>query len=313
MRPLAVSPRSFRQVAGRHQEILAASGLTPRYPSVDRHLTEAEMIELVAGCEALIVGIDPVTARVLDSGPVQVVAKYGSGLDNIDLRAAEQRGVKVASTPGANSQAVAELTLSLLFALARRIVPHHTSAMAGRWDRHIGVELTGRRLGLIGLGQVGGRVARMARAMGMEVVAHDPYVSTTDVPVVAMNELVSGADAVSLHVPLTEETRQLVDASFLAQMRPGSYLINTARFGLADIEAVADALASGHLAGAAFDDFGDRPDPGSRLWDLPGFLASPHAGASTVEAVERTGVAALEIVLEALVIAPSVETRKEEL
>jgi len=303
LRSVAVSPRSFRQVPGRHQEILAASGLTPRYPSVDRHLTEDEMIELVDGCEALIVGIDPVTARVLDSAPVRVVAKYGSGLDNIDLRAAEQRGVKVASTPGANSQAVAELTLALLFALARRVVPHHTSAAAGRWDRHIGVELTGRRLGLIGLGHVGGRVALMARALGMEVVGHDPYASTANVPLVTKDELVSSSDAISLHVPLNEETRHLVDASFLARMRPSAYLINTARFGLADIEAVTGALASGHLAGAAFDDFGDRPGPGSRLWDLPGFLASPHAGASTVEAIERTGVAALEIVLEALGLA----------
>lgn len=312
MRPLAVSPRSFRQVPGRHQEMLAASGLTPRYPSVDRHLTENEMIELVDGCEALIVGIDPVTARVLDSGPVRVVAKYGSGLDNIDLRAAEERGVKVASTPGANSQAVAELTLAFLFALARRVVPHHISAAAGRWDRHIGVELTGRRLGLIGLGQVGGRVARMARAVGMEVVAHDPYVSTTDVPLVTKDELVSGSDAVSLHVPLTKETRHLVDASFLAMMRPGAYLVNTARFDLADIEAVAGALASGRLAGAAFDDFGDRPGPESQLWDFPGFLASPHAGASTVEAVERTGIAAMKIVLETLGMAPTVEPKREE-
>lgn len=293
--------------------MLAASGLTPRYPSVDRHLTEKEMIELVDGCEALIVGIDPVTARVLDSGPLQVVAKYGSGLDNIDLRAAEERGVKVASTPGANSQAVAELTLAFLFALARRIVPHHTSAASGRWDRHIGVELTGRRLGLIGLGQVGARVARMARALAMEVVAHDPYVSTAEVPLLTKDELVSSSDAVSLHVPLTEETRHLVDASFLGLMRHGAYLINTARFGLADIDAVAGALASGRLAGAAFDDFGDRPGPGSKLWDLPGFLASPHAGASTVEAIERTGVAALEIVLEALGMTPRVEVGKEEL
>lgn len=293
--------------------MLAASGLTPRYPSVDRHLTEKEMIELVDGCEALIVGIDPVTARVLDSGPLQVVAKYGSGLDNIDLRAAKERGVKVASTPGANSQAVAELTLAFLFALARRIVPHHTSAAAGRWDRHIGVELTGRRLGLIGLGQVGARVARMARALAMEVVAHDPYVSTAEVPLLTKDELVSSSDAVSLHVPLTEETRHLVDSSFLGLMRHGAYLINTARFGLADIDAVAGALASGRLAGAAFDDFGDRPGPGSKLWDLPGFLASPHAGASTVEAIERTGVAALEIVLEALGMTPTVELGKEKL
>lgn len=300
MRLVAVSPRSFRQVPGRHHEMLKAGGLEPRYPSVDRHLTEAELIDLVAGCEALIVGIDPVTARVFDAGPLRAVAKYGSGLDNIDLRAAQERGVQVASTPGANSQGVAELTLALLLALARRMVPHHLSASAGRWDRHIGVELAGKRLGLIGLGQVGARVAAMAGAMGMEVVVHDPYSPTADFPTLTRDELVASSDAVSLHVPLTEETRLMVDAAFLAGMRPGSYLINTARSGLVDLEAVGDALEAGHLAGAACDDFEDLPPPGSRLWALPGFLASPHAGAATVEAVERTGVAAVEIVLEAL-------------
>jgi phosphoglycerate dehydrogenase-like enzyme len=167
----------------------------------------------------------------------------------------------------------------------------------------MGVELIGKRLGLVGLGHVGGRVARMAGAMGMKVAAHDPFVATTEVPLVTLNELISSSDAVSLHVPLTEETRHLVDAAFLASMRPGAFLINTARFALADIEEVADSLASGHLAGAAFDDFEDQPAPGSRLWDLPGFLASPHAGAFTVEAVERTGLAAVEIVLEALGVA----------
>ena len=312
MRLVAVSPRSFRKVPGRHQEILAASELTPKYPSVDRHLTEEEMIDLVEGCEALIVGIDPVTARVLDSGTVQVVAKYGSGLDNIDLRAAEQRGISVASTPGANSQAVAELTLALLFALSRRVAPHHMSAAAGRWDRHIGVELVGRRLGLIGLGQVGGRVARMAAGMGLHVVAHDPFVASADVRAVTLDELVSISDAISLHVPLTDDTRHMVDAAFLARMRPGAFLVNTARFALADIDAVADALASGHLAGAAFDDFEDRLDPDSRLWDLPGFLASPHAGASTIEAVERAGVAAVEVVLAKLGIDVGLEREQEE-
>lgn len=312
MSSVAVSPRSFREVPGRHRELLEGSGLVTVYPSVDRHLTEEEMIVLVDGSDALIVGIDPVTSRVLEAGPLRVVAKYGSGLDNIDLEAAERLGIVVESTPGANSQAVAELTFALLLGLARRVVPHHVSAASGKWDRHMGVELMGRQLGLIGLGQVGRRVARMAGGLGMELVAHDPFVDHGDFPMVGIDELISSSDAISLHVPLTRETRHMVDADFLARMRPGAFLVNTARYALADIDAIADALASGRLAGAAFDDFEERPGPGSPLWGMTGFLASPHAGASTVEAVERAGVAAVEIVLEALGIDGETPTGEEQ-
>ena len=309
---VAVSPRSFRQVPGRHQEILEGSGLEAVYPTVDRQLTEEEMVDLVAGCDALIVGIDPVTERVLEAGRPRVVAKYGSGLDNIDLKAAERLGIVVKSTPGANSQAVAELTLALLLALARRVVPHHLSAASGTWNRHMGVELMGRQLGLIGLGEVGQRVARMAAAISMDVVAYDPFVERSDVRMLSLEELIASSDAISLHVPVSNITRRMVDADFLAGMRPGGFLVNTARFALTDIDAVADALASGHLAGAAFDDFEDRPDEGSQLWGMAGFLASPHAGASTVEAVERTGVAAVLVVLEALGINGATRTNEEQ-
>jgi len=312
MSSVAVSPRSFREVPGRHRELLEGSGLKTVYPAVDRQLTEDEMIDLVAGCDALIVGIDPVTEGVLKAGRLRVVAKYGSGLDNIDIEAAERLGIVVKSTPGANSQAVAELTLALLLALARRVVPHHVSAASGSWDRHMGVELMGRQLGLIGLGEVGRRVALMAGAMSMELVAYDPFVDRSDVRMLSLEELIASSDAISLHVPLTEDTRYMVDADFLARMRPGAFLVNTARFALADIDAVADALASGRLAGAAFDDFEDRPDEGSRLWGMDGFLASPHAGASTVEAVERTGVAAVQIVLEALGIDGDTRSGEEQ-
>lgn len=311
MTTVAVSPRSFRQVPGRHQELLARHGLQARYASADRHLTEDEMIELVRGCDALIVGIDPVSERVLDAAPLRVVAKYGSGLDNIDLDAAEGRGIMVAPTPGANSHAVAELTIAFLFALARRLVPHHMSAAAGTWERHVGVELAGKRLGLVGLGHVGSRVARMAEAFGMEVAAHDPLITSAEVPLLTLDELVSSSDAVSLHLPLTDATRHMVGATLIDRMSTGSFLINTARSGLTDLDAVIAALESGRLAGVAIDDFEVRPEIGSRLWRHPGFLASPHAGASTVEAVERTGIAAVQIVLEVLGI-DSTEAQRQE-
>jgi phosphoglycerate dehydrogenase-like enzyme len=300
MTRLAITPRSFRAIPGRHQERLREAGVEIVYPSEERILTEEEMVELVAGCDALIVGLDPVTPRVLDAGPLRVVVKYGSGLDNIDLAAAAARAIAVVATPGANSQAVAELTIGLLLALARRIVANHLSAASGHWQRELGFELAGRRLGLVGYGQVGRRVAAMAKGMGMVVVASDPHVPGSDVPLVPLAELAASVDAVSLHLPLTPETHHLVDAAFLRRMRRGAWLINTARGGLADLNAVVDALRAGHLGGAAFDDFESRPAPDSLIWRLPNFIASPHAGASTIEAVERTGLAAVEAALQAL-------------
>lgn len=294
---IAISPRSFRQVEGRHQELLARSGLEARYPGVDRRLTEEEMVDLVSGCPALVVGIDPVTARVLDAGPLRVVAKYGSGLDNIDVEAARARSVKVSATPGANSQGVAELTMALLFALARHLISHHVSAHEGAWKRRIGTELSGKRLGVIGLGQVGGRVAKMAAGIGMDVYGHDIAVDQREVPMVDLSELLAESDAVTLHVPLTDTTQGMVDADFLGEMQLGALLVNTARGGLVDLEAAAEALERGRLGGLAMDDFEDPPRPDSPLWVHPGFIASPHAGATTVESVERTGIAALEVIL----------------
>lgn len=297
---VAVSPRSFRQVPGRHQELLGKMGWEGRYPKVDRHLTEGEMMELVTGCEGLIVGIDPVTARVMDAGPLRAIAKYGSGLDNIDLEAAEQRRIPIRNTPGANSQAVAELTIAFLFALARHLVAHHRSATQGHWERWTGTELAGKRLGLVGLGAVGSRVARIAQGIGMEVAGHDPYAAHTQVPTLDLEPLLETSWAVSLHVPLTRETRGLIGKAEIERMIPGTLLLNTARGGLVDEKAVAEALASGRLGGAAFDDLETRPEPDSPLWGQRGFLVTPHAGASTTEAVERTGVAAVAAIREVL-------------
>lgn len=297
---VAISPRSFRQVPGRHQDMLAETGWEAKYPQADRHLSEDEMVELAEGCQALLVGIDPVTERVMDSGPLRAIAKFGTGLDNIDLEAAGARGIPVRNTPGANSQGVAELTIAFLFGLARHIVAHHRSAADGEWRRWMGTELAGKRLGLVGLGEVGRRVTAMARGLGMEVVGHDPYSENPPVPTMDMGALLESSWAVSLHVPLTPETRGMIGRAELHRMPPGGLLINTARGGLVDEEAVAEALSSGDLGGAAFDDLETRPPPDSPLWDERGFLTTPHAGASTTEAVERTGMEAVEAIREEL-------------
>ncbi len=297
MSAVAVTARAFRQVPGEHHDLLRAAGLQARFPDVDRPLEERELVDLVRGCWGLIVGLDPVTAAVLDAGPLRVVVRFGSGTDNIDLAAAGQRGAKVASTPGANARSVAELTIGLLLALARHLVLHDREVRSGAWSRHTGIELAGRRLGIVGYGAVGRQVAAIARAIGMEVVASDPFVREADVPLVDLKALLTSSDAVTLHAPLADDTRGMIGAAELARMRPHALLVNTSRGGLVDERALAETLAAGRIRGAAFDAFEREPPEASPLLALDNFIASPHAGAATVEAARRTGVAAVRELL----------------
>jgi D-3-phosphoglycerate dehydrogenase / 2-oxoglutarate reductase len=297
MTAVAITPRSFRQTRGEHHDVLAESPLDVRFANQDRPLDEAELMELVRGCEGLIVGVDPVTERVLEAGPLRVVVKYGSGTDNIDLGAAERLGVKVSSTPGANARSVAELTIALLFALARHVVAHDRAVRAGSWSRLAAIELAGKRLGVVGYGAVGRDVARLATSLGMDVVAHDPFVKSDEVKLVGLDDLLASCDAVSLHVPLDDSTRGMIGAKALGRMRSGALLVNTARGGLVDEGALADALLSGRLGGAALDAFAVEPPSGSPLLGLDNVVLSPHAGAATAEATQRTALQAVRQLL----------------
>jgi D-3-phosphoglycerate dehydrogenase / 2-oxoglutarate reductase len=297
MTAVAITPRSFRQTRGEHHDVLAESPLDVRFANQDRPLDEAELMELVRGCEGLIVGVDPVTERVLEAGPLRVVVKYGSGTDNIDLGAAERLGVKVSSTPGANARSVAELTIALLFALARHVVAHDRAVRAGSWSRLAAIELAGKRLGVVGYGAVGRDVARLAASLGMDVVAHDPFVKSDEVKLVGLDDLLASCDAVSLHVPLDDSTRGMIGAKALGRMRSGALLVNTARGGLVDEGALADALSSGRLGGAALDAFAVEPPSGSPLLGLDNVVLSPHAGAATAEAAQRTALQAVRQLL----------------
>jgi D-3-phosphoglycerate dehydrogenase len=299
MMAVAITPRSFRQVPGEHHELLRSAGLEARYAIPDRPLREEEMVELVGGCWGLIVGVDPVTAAVLDAGPIRALVKYGSGTDNIDLAACREREVRIATTVGANARSVAELTIGLLLALARHVAVHDRLVRAGSWDRRVGIELAGRRLGVIGYGAVGKEVAVLGAALRMEVVAHDPYVERADVPLVDLDVLLRSSDAVTLHVPLTEETRGMIGAGELRRMRPEALLVNIARGGLVDEAALFKALSAGQLTGAALDVFEREPPESSPLMSLDNFVASPHAGAATVEAARGAGVAAVKALLAA--------------
>lgn len=257
--------------------------------------TPAQFAAEIPVSDALIVrSRTQVTAGVLALGPrLRLVGRAGIGVDNIDVRAATDRGVLVVNSPLGNVRSTAEHTIALLFALARRLVAADHAVRTGAWKQgYEGMQLLGKRLGVIGLGKVGRQVAGMARAIGMEVAAHDPYLpdgawADLEVQPVTLDELLATADVVTLHVPGGPDTHHLIGAPELRRMRPGACLINCARGGLVDEGALAAALERGHLAGAAADVFHREPPHGSPLLQAPNVILTPHIAASTREAQAR--------------------------
>ena len=276
-------------------------------PNLDR----AVLVARVGEFDALVVrSATRVDRELLEAGRhLKVVGRAGVGVDNIDVEEATRRGVVVVNTPEANTLAVAEHTLALMLALARHIPrAHHHLAVERGWNRQrfMGVQLSGKTLGLVGLGRIGSEVARRARAFGMTVLAYDPYVgperaAALGVQVVPLAELLASSDFVSIHCPLTPRTRHLLGEAELARMKPGSYLINCARGGIVDEAALAAALRSGRLAGAALDVFEQEPPRESPLWEVADRLVvTPHLGASTHEAQTDAAVQVAEDVLRVL-------------
>jgi D-3-phosphoglycerate dehydrogenase / 2-oxoglutarate reductase len=273
--------------------LLRAAGFEVAVPIKDA------VASALADADALIVrSATRVTRELLAAGPsLRVVGRAGVGVDNIDLDAATERGVLVMNTPGGNAVSVAEHTLALLLALARRVPQLSASIHEGRWEKSgaAGTEIRGKTLGLVGFGRVGSEVARRALAFEMRVLAYDPYVSESaardlNVELVSLPELFAKSDYVSLHTSLSASTEKLINTTTLAQFKRGAALINAARGELVDESALADALRSGQLSGAALDVFATEPPKGSPLTSLPQVIATPHVAGSTREAQEEVGI-----------------------
>ena len=256
-------------------------------------LPEAELIRRIPDFDALVVRSETqVTAPIIEAGSrLRVVGRAGVGVDNIDVPAATRRGILVVNAPRGNIVAAAEHTIALLFALARWVPQADASVRRGEWTRSkfIGTEIRAKTLGVVGLGNVGSEVAKRAHGLEMDVVAYDPVVSVEraelfNVELVSLEDLLARADFVTVHVPLVDSNRNLIGARELALMKPTARLINTARGGIVDEAALADALESGALAAAAADVFVTEPPGDSRLLKLMNFVATPHIGASTAEA-----------------------------
>ncbi len=299
---ILVTARSFRKTPGRHKELLKGSGYQVVESPLDRPLKEAEMVELIGDVDGAILGLDEVTAKVIEAGrKLKVLSRYGVGVDRVDLKAATAAGVVVTNTPGTNHIAVAELTLGLMLSVARRIPQHNNIAKAGEWKRVTGTELAGKTLGIIGLGQISREVIQRALAFDMHVLVSTGYPDKAlKVEYVPLERLLAESDFVSLHCSLIPSRVNLIGEARLRSMKPTSYLINTARGELIDEGILYRALKEGWIAGAASDVFVKEPPTGNPLLELDSFIATPHTGANTRESVLRMGVLAVENALQVL-------------
>ena len=276
---------------------------------VDRH---DDLLASVASARALVVrNRTQVRGALLEAaGFLRVVGRLGVGLDNIDLDACKKRAVTVCPATGANDSAVAEYVIATAMMLLRDAYTAGTQVITGAWPRQrcMGREVGGKVLGLIGFGGIAREAAQRAHALGMRVVAHDPFVAKTDsawkdVERLELEDLMANADVVSLHLPLTDDTRGLLDARKIAGMKKGTVLINTARGGIVDEDAVVESLRTGHLAGAAIDVFGDEPvtaDSGARFAGLSNLVLTPHIAGVTQESNVRVSAVTAENVRRVL-------------
>lgn len=255
---------------------------------------------------AIIVRYNRVGAAAMDAAPaLRVISKHGSGTDTIDKAAAAQRGIEVVAAVGVNAAAVAEQALALLLACAKSVVGLDQRMRAGHWDKstHKSLELGGKTIGLVGLGAIGRRMAAMAHGLGMRVIGFDPYAANLPdyLASVPLDTIWRESDVVSLHCPLTDENRGMVNAQTLAQCRPGVILVNTARGGLVDEDALLQEVRSGHVRAAGLDSFAVEPmTPGHPFQQEPRIILSPHIGGVTSAAYVNMGVAAARNVLDVL-------------
>ncbi|MBQ9537432.1 MAG: phosphoglycerate dehydrogenase [Desulfovibrionaceae bacterium] len=292
---ILITPRSFGKNNPELFDILTQAGLDIIRNDTGAILSEAAMEEKLAGCSGLIVGVDPVTQKVLDAAPnLQAIAKYGVGLDNIDLNYCAKRGIKVSRTIGANSNAVADFTFTLMLAVARKAMLINTKCHAHDWTKITSLDIYGKTLGIIGLGAVGKCVAKRAQGFSMQVLAYDvqqdpAYAKDHNIRYTTLEELLQQSDVVTLHAQLTSANEKLINAERLALMKPTAILINTARGGLIDEDALLNALQNNALYGAGLDVFCEEPPLNPTWYTLENVVMGSHCSSSTLGATATMG------------------------
>lgn len=302
-----VTPRSFGKTDPGVFDILRQAGLEVAVNDSGGILDQAGLSARLADCDGVILGVDPLDAEVIAKAPkLKVVAKYGVGMDNIDLEACKARGISVTRTVGANAEAVADYAFALMMAVARRVVPIDAMCRKGDWSKLTTIDVFGKTLGVLGMGAIGKGVARRGGGgFGMTVLGYDVYwddafAAANNIRRASPEEICREADFISLHVPLTDETRGMIGRDQLAMMKPTAIIVNTARGGVADEAALLEALQKGTIYGAGIDAFEHEPPEDPAWFTLDNVVLGSHAAASTVGATERMGRMAAENLLRDL-------------
>jgi D-3-phosphoglycerate dehydrogenase len=288
---------------------LTSRGIEVEIPPVTQHVSRADLERLLPISDGIIAGDEPLDRALLTSAAsrLRVISRWGVGIDNVDLEAARELGIEVRNTPAVFAEEVADVAIGYMIMLARRLHSIDAGVRAGEWPKPQGVSLAGRTLGVVGLGSIGRAVAKRGLAMGMTVVGIDPMpqaeatAAELGVQLLGLDEVFAAADVLSLNLPMSPENRHLVNEARLGAMKPGSFLVNTARGPLVDEAALVEALESGHLAGAALDVFETEPLPAeSRLRGLSNVILGSHNASNTIEAVRRVNRLAIDNLLAVL-------------
>jgi D-3-phosphoglycerate dehydrogenase len=309
MKPrLLFGPAPMRDIPHCYEPTLSAAGLELVYPPFARQMTEDELFALLPGCVATLAGSEPYTRRVIETGAkagLKVIARAGVGYDAVDVQAATDHGVVVCYAPGSNHEAVGEHALLLLLALAKNLLMQHRETTAGNWPRRAQHPVRDKTLGVIGLGRTGQATATRARAFRMNVIACDPYVDGTfarqhGIPLVGLDEVLTQSDFISLHVPLTPETRNLIRAETIAKMKPTAMLVNTSRGEVVHEADLVEALTAKRIAAAGLDVFEHEPLKNHPFQTLPNVILTAHTAGVDFRSREDMVRFAAEAIAEVL-------------
>jgi len=304
---ILVTPTSFKPAKGGSAlELLRSFSENLVFNPGEKPLTEDELIPLLDGCEGFIAGLDFITRKVIENAPeLKVISRYGTGIDRVDLKAAKEKDVVVCNTPKVNAEAVADLAFALLLGVARKIPMLDRKTREGEWIRPVGFELYKKTFGIIGLGAIGKASAKRATGFSMKILAYDPvinreYTEANGIISTSFDEVIKEADFISLHLPYTDKNRNIIGAEEMKKMKKGAVIINTARGGLIDEDAVYELLKSGHLGGLGIDAFEMEPPGPSPLFTLDNVVVTPHTGAYTAEAISAMANLSVTNLIEVL-------------
>lgn len=309
MAKVLITPRSFGKTDPAAFNMLRSAGIEIVRNPTGSILSAEQMMALLADCDGVILGVDPLNEEVLSKSPgLKAVAKYGVGMDNIDLKACQARGIRVSKTVGANAEAVADYAFALMLALARQILPIDAMCRQDDWHKLTTVDVYGRTLGLFGFGAIGRGVARRAAGFNMTILAFDvcwdeDYAAANHIIRATPDDICRQADFISLHLPLLPETAHLIDEHRIALMKPTAILVNTARGGLIDEPALLRALSEKRLYGAGLDVFETEPPADKSWYTLPNVILGSHCAASTVGATDQMSLMAARNLLDDLTLA----------